>query len=81
MDGITVCLHWTNKPYKWHINNGQEVFVVMDGEVDMHFKENAEIKTTRFKNGDIFYADIGTEHVAHPVGETRVLVIETERSV
>jgi mannose-6-phosphate isomerase-like protein (cupin superfamily) len=31
--------------------------------------------------GDIFYADLGTEHVAHPVGEVRVLVIEKEGSV
>jgi hypothetical protein len=31
--------------------------------------------------GDIFYASIGTEHVAHPRGEARVLVIESEGSV
>ena len=81
MDGITTRLHWTNEPYKWHINDGQEVFAVMDGEVDMHYKENNEIKITRLKSGDIFYASIGTEHVAHPVGEARILVIEKEGSV
>ncbi|MFT4929015.1 MAG: hypothetical protein ACI8WB_005141, partial [Phenylobacterium sp.] len=26
------------------------------------------------------YASIGTEHVAHPVGEARVLVVEKEGS-
>jgi hypothetical protein len=26
MDETTVRLHWKNEPYKWHINNGQEVF-------------------------------------------------------
>ena len=31
--------------------------------------------------GDIFYASVGTEHVAHPVGEARILVIEKEGSV
>ena len=31
--------------------------------------------------GDIFYADIGTEHVAHPQGEARILVIEKEDSI
>ncbi|RFQ41816.1 cupin, partial [Pseudomonas sp. ATCC 13867] len=33
------------------------------------------------ETGDIFYASIGTEHVAHPQGEARILVIETEDSV
>jgi len=81
MSGITTRLHWTNEPYKWHINDGQEVFAVMDGEVDMHYKENSDIKIVRLKTGDIFYADVGTEHVAHPVGEARILVIEKEGSV
>ncbi len=81
MDGTTVKLHWTNEPYKWHINNGQEVFAVMDGEVDMHYKDNGEIRVARLETGDIFYADIGTEHTAHPVGEARILVIEKEGSV
>ena len=52
MNGISVRLHWTDKPYKWHINEG-----------------------------DIFYAGIGTEHVAHPQGEARILVIEKEDSI
>jgi len=80
MDGTTVKLHWTNEPYKWHINNGQEVFAVMDGEVDMHYKENGSTKIVRLETGDIFYADVGTEHVAHPVGEARILVVEKEGS-
>jgi len=40
----------------------------MDGEVDMHFKEIGSTKTARLKTGDIFYAYVGTEHVAHPIG-------------
>ena len=27
MNGISVRLHWTDKPYKWHINDGEEVFL------------------------------------------------------
>ena len=81
MNGISVRLHWTDKPYKWHINDGQEVFAVMDGCVDMHYKEAGETKTIRLETGDIFYASIGTEHVAHPQGEARALVIEKEGSV
>ena len=53
----------------------------MDGEVDMHYRENGEEHIVRLKSGDIFYAGIGTEHVAHPCGEARILVIEKEGSV
>ena len=34
----------------------------------------------RLKSGDIFHAGIGAEHVAHPCGEARILVIEKEGS-
>jgi mannose-6-phosphate isomerase-like protein (cupin superfamily) len=81
MNGITTRLHWTNEPYKWHTNDGEEVFVVLDGCVDMHFRDASGEHVTRMQVGDIFYASIGTEHVAHPVGEARVLVVEQEGSV
>lgn len=32
MNGITTRLHWTDQPYRWHINDGEEVFVVLDGQ-------------------------------------------------
>ena len=79
LNGITIKLHWTDKPYKWHINDGEEVFVVLDGQVQMFYKEKE--KSLTLNAGDIFYASIGTEHFAHPVGEARILVIETEGSV
>ncbi|MBJ7555474.1 cupin [Marinomonas spartinae] len=81
MNGITTRLHWTDQPYKWHINDGEEVFVVLDGVVEMLFKENGIEKSAVLEMGDIFYASIGTEHVAHPRGEARVLVVESEGSV
>jgi hypothetical protein len=31
--------------------------------------------------GDMFVADVGDEHVAHPVGEARILVVERKGSV
>lgn len=80
MNGITTRLHWTDKPYKWHINDGEEVFAVMDGIVNMHFKQDGETYIEELKTGDIFFAGVGTEHVAHPVGEARILVIESEDS-
>jgi mannose-6-phosphate isomerase-like protein (cupin superfamily) len=81
MNGITTRLHWTNQPYKWHINDGEEVFVVLDGIVDMHYREAGLEQVSRLQAGDIFYAGIGCEHVAHPVGEARILVVETAGSV
>ncbi|AOF52749.1 Mannose-6-phosphate isomerase [Pasteurellaceae bacterium NI1060] len=81
MNGISVRLHWTNQPYKWHINDGEEVFAVLDGIVEMHYKENNEEKMTLLKTGDIFYAGIGTEHLAIPQGEARILVIEKAGSI
>ena len=81
MNGITTRLHWTNEPYRWHTNDGEEVFVVLDGVVDMHFREDGVESVVRMSVGDVFFADVGTEHVAHPLGEARVLVVEQEGSV
>lgn len=81
MDGITSKIHWTDEPYKWHVNDGQEVFVVLDGEVEMFYRKSGVEYSSTFKVRDIFYASIGMEHVAHPKGEARVLVIESEGSV
>lgn len=81
MNGITTRLHWTDKAYKWHVNDDQEVFVVLDGVVEMFYKENEIEQSCILNSGDIFYASIGTEHVARPKGEARILVIESEGSV
>lgn len=81
LDGTTVRLHWTDRPYRWHRNDGAEVFVVLDGEVDMHYREGGEERVARLRAGHIFYAAEGDEHFASPVGEARVLVVEREGSV
>jgi mannose-6-phosphate isomerase-like protein (cupin superfamily) len=81
MNGITTRLHWTDQPYKWHVNDGQEVFVVLDGQVQMHYREEGVEQQTLLEVGDIFYASVGTAHVAHPVGAARILVIESVGSV
>ena len=81
MNGITTRIHWTNQPYKWHTNDGEEVFAVLDGAVEMKFRENGEEKMIELKTGDVFFAEIGCEHVAHPIGEARILVVEKEGSV
>ncbi len=38
VNGTTVRLHWTDQPYRWHINDGAEVFAVLDGTVDMRYR-------------------------------------------
>ncbi|MEO7066522.1 MAG: cupin domain-containing protein [Rhodanobacter sp.] len=81
MGGITTRLHWTNAPYKWHVNDGQEVFAVLDGRVEMRYRDGGKECSTVLETGDIFYASAGTEHVAHPIGQARILVVESEGSV
>lgn len=80
-DNTSVRLHWTDQPYIWHVNDGQEVFVVVDGVVDMFYREAGAEHCVRLHTGDIFHAEIGCEHVAHPVGVARILVVETVGSV
>jgi mannose-6-phosphate isomerase-like protein (cupin superfamily) len=81
MDGTTIRLHWTDQPYQWHVNDGEEVFVVLDGTVDMHYREAGIARVATLAVGDIFFAGVGCEHVAHPRGEARILVIEREGSI
>lgn len=81
MNGITTRLHWTDRPYRWHVNDGEEVFAVLDGRVEMRYRERGEERSTILETGDVFFAAMGTEHVAHPIGEARILVVEHEGSV
>ena len=59
----------------------EEVFVVLQGVVDMHYREYGAEKIVQLSPGDMFVAGKGEEHVARPIGEARVLVIEREGSV
>ncbi|GJJ02252.1 cupin [Duganella rhizosphaerae] len=81
MQDATVRLHWTDQPYGWHVNHGQEVFAVMDGAVDMHYRRDGAEQTVRLQAGDIFFVDQGEAHSAHPCGQARILVIERAGSV
>lgn len=81
MNGITTRLHWTDQPYKWHVNDGEEVFAVLDGRVEMRYRVDGDEQSAILETGDVFYASMGTEHVAYPLGEARILVVETGGSV
>lgn len=77
----TVRLHWTDRPYVWHVNDGPEVFVVLQGKVEMRTRRDGVETLFTLGAGDVFHAEAGDEHVAHPDGEARVLVVEREGSV
>lgn len=81
IDGVTVRVHWTDAPYVWHVNDGAEAFGVLQGAVDMHWRENGAEHVRRLEVGDFCHAEVGDEHVAHPVGETLVLVVERAGSI
>ena len=81
IDGVTVRLHWTDQPYVWHVNDGPEVFVVLDGAVDMHYRHEGGEQIQRLVPGRLCYAEPGDEHVAHPAPQARILVIERKGSV
>jgi mannose-6-phosphate isomerase-like protein (cupin superfamily) len=72
----SVRLHWTDQPYHWHVNDGQEVFVVLDGTVDMHVRNDGAERVVQLGIGDVLRLDAGDEHYAEPLGEARILVIE-----
>ncbi len=81
IDGVTVRLHWTDQPYIWHVNNGPEIFVLLDGIVDMQTRENGIEVAHRMTVGSIFHAEQGDAHRAVPLGVARALVIERTGSI
>ena len=81
IEGASIRLHWTDRPYVWHVNDGREVLAVLDGAVDMHYRDGGTEKVERLGPGDIMAAEPGDEHIAHPVGEARILVVEKKGSV
>jgi mannose-6-phosphate isomerase-like protein (cupin superfamily) len=81
LHGTTIRLHWADQPYQWHVNDGEEVFAVLDGTVDMHYRADGVERVVTLEVGDVFFAEVGCEHVAHPRGPARILVVEREGSI
>jgi mannose-6-phosphate isomerase-like protein (cupin superfamily) len=80
LDDATVRLHWTDEPYVWHVNDGIEVFAVLQGAVDMHYRVDGREEVQRLTPGQVCVAEPGDEHVAHPRPEARILVVEKRGS-
>ena len=81
IDGATARLHWTDRPYEWHENDGAELFCVIAGMIDMHYVDDGAEQVVRLSPGDMFVAEVGDRHVARPVGEARILVVERKGSI
>lgn len=77
---VTARMHWTDRPYRWHRNTGKELFVVLDGAVEMHVREAGMDRVIRLEAGEGISVEDGDEHVAHPIGEARILVVEQKDS-
>ena len=74
---VAARLHWTDAPYRWHTNTGPEVFAVLQGEVEMHYRDESGREHMRLLGvGDIACLSNGDEHVAIPRGPARILVVE-----
>lgn len=75
-------LRWINSAFRWHRNTGAELFLVLDGEVEMHVRKNpaADAEIVTLTPGQLLLIADGEEHVAYPRGEARVLVVEQEDS-
>lgn len=76
-DGLEAGVHWTDTAYPWHANDGAELFVVLAGRIDMHWRSpGAEAPVATLGPGDLWTGEAGIEHRAVPQGEARVLVVE-----
>lgn len=75
-------LRWINTPFRWHRNTGAELFLVLDGEVDMHVRSgpDADAEIVALGPGQMVLIEDGEEHIAYPRGEARILVVEQEDS-
>lgn len=81
-DNATVRLHWTDEPYVWHVNDGPEVFAVLEGAVDMRYRDaQGRERSEHLTPGRVCVVDVGDEHVAEPAPEARILVIERAGSI
>ncbi|MFI2347528.1 hypothetical protein ACH492_10860 [Streptomyces sp. NPDC019443] len=56
------------------------MFVVLDGAVDMHYRVEGTEQVERLTPGRVCCVEPGDEHVARPVPEARILVIEKRDS-
>lgn len=76
--GAAARLRWIDRPFRWHRNRAAELFVVLDGRVDMHVRSGGAEQVVPLGPGRMLLVEPGEEHVAFPKGPARVLVVEAE---
>lgn len=74
-------LHWADQPYVWHVNDGPEIFAVIDGVVDMHCRDPTGERVEWLTPGRICVAGVSDEHVAYPGRAAHVLVVDRKGSL
>ena len=74
----TVRVHWTDAPYRWHVNGGTEVLAVLQGAVDVHHEEDGARKVRRLHAGQVCCIGAGEAHVVQPAPVARLLIVETD---
>lgn len=81
-DAATVRLHWTDKSYIWHVNDGPEVFILLTGSVRMHYRDaNGVEDFFDMVPGDAVHCREGDNHKAEPLVPSRIMVIESPGSI
>jgi mannose-6-phosphate isomerase-like protein (cupin superfamily) len=78
MGAVTTRLYWADQPYKWHINDGPEVFVVLSGTMEICSRSQGVEESVVLQSGDVMFADEGCEHMARPHGSTHILIIKQQ---
>ena len=88
---IAVLLGWAilHEPLGWRVIAA--MLIILSGvalvksapkrRLPSPYREGAEEKVARMRAGEIFYAEAGAAHSAHPVGQARVSVVEREGSI
>ena len=73
--GADAMLLWTDRAYHWHVNKADELFCVLNGRVEMHYRSDGEERSIWLEQGDMMVIREGEEHVAYPDGEARFLIV------
>ena len=73
-------VHWTDTQFPWHVNDGDELFVVLDGEIEMFHGDREAPTSTVLRAGQMMAFRDGEGHSARPIGAARVLVVERRDS-
>ena len=78
--GAAVKLRWIDSAFRWHRNDGPELFLVLDGAVEMAVRPGPDgpVSVTRLGAGEGLWIEEGEEHVATPDGPARIPVVERD---